>query len=215
MFKQVERFFFEFFLFPFPPCSVCDTTKETAAIKACHIHIIFSHYWIKTNTDVSLIRFQQMSCFMWRCIPSLTWNNLILPPWIMPLHWLIFLSWLFLMHFSLHGVTRRRLSAFRVQTEDSSPPFESRVRLFSQNHTCLGKITICVLLFALAFSSATDLCCTTPRRQNVKHLSSVLYTHSGYIGPCFGETEGLWVGLLLTPSKMFAELLLQLSEWAG
>lgn len=59
-------------------------------IKACRIDIIFSHYSIKTNTDVPLIWFHQMSCFIWHCIPALTWNNLILLPWIIPLHWLIF-----------------------------------------------------------------------------------------------------------------------------
>lgn len=80
MFKQVEIF---------PPWFVCDTTKETSDKSMLYWHH-FSHYWIKTNTDISLIWFQQMSCFIWHCIPGLTWNNLILLPWIIPLHWLIF-----------------------------------------------------------------------------------------------------------------------------
>lgn len=83
MFKQVEGFFF-------PACFVCDTSKEIREIKAYRTLIIFSPYWIKTNTNVSLIRFQQMSCFIWRCIPGLAWNNLIPLPGIMPLYWLIF-----------------------------------------------------------------------------------------------------------------------------
>lgn len=80
------RFLFLFFL---PALSVKPPRKQGRDRSVPYWHH-FSHYWIKTNTDVSLIRFQQMSCFIWHCIPGLTWNNLILFPWIMPLHWQIF-----------------------------------------------------------------------------------------------------------------------------
>lgn len=84
MFNQVELFFS-----PPLPGLISDITKETRAIRS-HIDIIFPRYWMRTNTDVSLIRFRQMSCFMRHRIPSVTWNNRILPPWIMALRWLIF-----------------------------------------------------------------------------------------------------------------------------
>ncbi len=82
MFKQVGNNFFSLLCLT-PP------RKQGRDKRVPYWHH-FSHYWIKTNTDVSLIRFQQMSCFIWHCIPGLTWNNLILLPWIIPLHWLIF-----------------------------------------------------------------------------------------------------------------------------
>lgn len=74
MFNQVGTFLSFFFFFvgsPLLPSFISGVTRETRAIRS-HIDIIFPLYWIRTNTDVPLIRFRQMSCFMRRRIPSVT-----------------------------------------------------------------------------------------------------------------------------------------------
>lgn len=161
MFNQVEIFFF--FLVPLPFFLPSVTSPRKRAIKS-HVDVIFPRYWIRTNTDVSLIRFRQMSCFMPHCLPSVTWNNLILPPRIMPLRWLIFTDAKALLFVAVPS------SQSEAETpSDSSAPQKKKkkiklsvscVQLLSLKHIYLCEIIIYFPSSLTHSSSAMDLRCS-------------------------------------------------------
>lgn len=193
------RSFSLFFLRSPPlPGFISDITKETSAIRS-HIGIISPRYWIRTNTGVSLIRFGQMSCFMRHWIPSVTWNNLILPPWITALRWLIFADWLSRMSLC-HGAVQPNAKPSRLQIPRllTNQTF-SHVHPLACSETHLLHLCEKIMDFffqphslAVCYGFALFHCCSQPK----KCLSFVLCVELRYVWCVFGKWRAwYWHGI--------------------